>query len=481
MSVDRTLFVAMLREEWRLHTELFGGVRFAAFPVFVAVLTAAGVLGLQAVDVDVVVTLAGMHALVFAFGLQTGSVGLVGRDAIENLLGEVTLLVFSGRTLPLSRRRLLAHFLFRDLCYYTALFLAPLAVAMAPVALGTGALSITAVPLLFVSLTATFALGLATTLAVLALSARGVPGGVALLGTLAVIAWLQAGTSLSPLAWTPYGFVVGTSTTALIGTALAVGALSLVGILGYQPSGTEQARVRSAAFRRWQLRLGDERGLVVKQLFDVERSAGGLWKVVFSGGILFAVSAALIVLARAITRVQPSPGVAFGAVLSLSAFTTYNWLTSAADVREYRSLPLTAGDVFDAYARTFAVLGPPAALLYYVPAVVVFGPPVLEAPGDAIVGVLVLLGFQTYLFGLTVRLAGDRPNEFLFDSLLFGTFFVAVAIPMIPVLVVGVAVGSPSPVVLLGVALVGVLVASVGLALLRSAGPFWERRLQQGD
>jgi hypothetical protein len=35
--LDRTLFAAMLREEWRLHNRLFGGRRFAAFPLFVVV------------------------------------------------------------------------------------------------------------------------------------------------------------------------------------------------------------------------------------------------------------------------------------------------------------------------------------------------------------------------------------------------------------------------------------------------------------
>jgi hypothetical protein len=478
VAPDRALFVAMVREEWRLHATLFGGLRFAAFPLAVGVLAAAGVAGLELVSIDPTTTIAGIHLLLFFFGLQTGSIGLVGRDAIENLLGDVTLLVFSGRTLPLSRRRLLGHFLLRDLVYYAGLFVLPLALAFAPLGALTDTVSLSLVPTLFVSLTATFALGLATTTAILALVARGVSGGFSLLGSLVAVAWLQVGTPLRPLAWSPYGLVTAETTgaglQAGIGTVLALVGLVGVGIGGYQPDDSSETRVRAAAFERWQLRLGDEQGLVVKHLFDVSRSAGGLWKVAFSGGLLCAVSAALLVLAGRITGITPAPGIAFGAVLSLSAFTTYNWLTSAANLADYQHLPVSVSTVLDSHARAFALLGPPVAIGYLAVALVVFG----TTPIDAALGVLVLLGFQSYLFGLTVWLAGTRPNEFLFDTVLFGAFFLAVAAPMIPVLVVAVAVDTPSGVLLAGVAAGAIALGLTGRTLLAAAGPRWEQRLR---
>jgi hypothetical protein len=478
VAPDRALFVAMLREEWRLHATLFGGMRFAAFPLAVAVLATAGVAGLELVSIDPTTTIAGIHLLLFFFGLQTGSIGLVGRDAIENLLGDTTLLVFSGRTLPLSRRRLLAHFLLRDLVYYAGLFVLPLAVAFAPLAVLTDTVTLSLVPRLFVSLSATFALGLATTTAVLALAARGVSGGLALLGSLAIVAWLEIATPLTPVAWSPYGLVTAGTPADVIqagtGTLVALATLTAVGIGGYEPTESTETRVRKAAFERWQLRLGDEQGLVVKHLFDVMRSAGGLWKVAFSGGVLFAVSAALLVLAGRITGIQPAPGIAFGAVLSLSAFTTYNWLTSAADLADYQHLPVSVSAVLRSHARAFALLGPPVAIGYLLVALLTFG----TTLADAAVGVLVLVGFQSYLFGLTVWLAGTRPNEFLFDTLLFGAFFLAVAIPMIPVLVVAVAVETPSDLLLVGVATGALALGLTGRALLSSAGSRWERRLR---
>ncbi|MFW5949629.1 MAG: hypothetical protein ACOCSD_08535, partial [Halolamina sp.] len=104
---DGTVFREMLREEWRLHSELLGGGRFGAFPLLIVALVAGAVWLLDVTGTDPGAVVAGMHALAFVFGLHTGSIGFVGRDAVGNVLGEVTLLVFSARTLPLSQARLL--------------------------------------------------------------------------------------------------------------------------------------------------------------------------------------------------------------------------------------------------------------------------------------------------------------------------------------------------------------------------------------
>lgn len=106
-----------------------GGRRFAAFPVFIALAGAGTVWLLRTSGTGPAQVAFGLHLLIFAFGLYTGSAGLVGRDALRDLLGDVTLIVFSARTLPVSERRLLGAFLVKDVGYYVGPFLLPLAVA----------------------------------------------------------------------------------------------------------------------------------------------------------------------------------------------------------------------------------------------------------------------------------------------------------------------------------------------------------------
>src|SRR6056297_978828 len=163
MSLTLHLFRRMLREEWRLHEELFGGRRFGSFPVVVLALAAGGFELLRATGTDFDAVVAGLHGLVFFFGLQVGTIGLVGRDALRDVLGDVTLLVFSARTLPVSWNRLLTVFLLKDLVYYAAFFLAPLGVAVVPSALGAG-VSPAQVALVWVTLVGAFALGVTLSL-----------------------------------------------------------------------------------------------------------------------------------------------------------------------------------------------------------------------------------------------------------------------------------------------------------------------------
>ncbi|MDY7083296.1 MAG: hypothetical protein SXQ77_13045, partial [Halobacteria archaeon] len=113
----------MIKEEWRIHSRLFGSWGFGLFPLVILSIGALG-YGLLAYSGFTVEEIAiGLHYAVFFFGLNVGSIGFVSRDAIENLLGESNLLIFSSRTLPISRERIVATFVVKDLIYYSFLYL----------------------------------------------------------------------------------------------------------------------------------------------------------------------------------------------------------------------------------------------------------------------------------------------------------------------------------------------------------------------
>jgi hypothetical protein len=471
---NRTVFAWMVREEYRLHATMFGGRRFAAFPLFVAAM-AAGAAELLAVSgTDVGSTIAGLHALVFAFGLHTGSIGFVGRDAARNLVPTGTLLVFSGRTLPLSRKRLVGVFLAKDAAFYGLFFLVPLTLGFAP-SVAAGRLPATALPTLWLSVAAMFVLGVAVTFAAIALSSRGVPGRAVLLGGAAAVGLAWVGVPL--VEYTPYAVYAGPDPlVAGLATAGAVGVLLAAGLATYDPTHESGARTADDAFRRWHDRLPLDRGLLAKTLIDVSRSSGGVGKVFFSGAILFAVGAYLIDFAGQITGVDPSTGVSFGAILGLTAFTTYNWLTGVDSLEEYLAYPVDVADVFRAKFHAFLLLGPAVGLAYLALAVAWLGSPL----GEAVAGVAVLGGLQLYLFGVIVYLTGFSPNEFLFDTVLFAVFGLAVAVATVPLLLVGFVLETVPPVALVGLALGGAVLAAVGLGLYRRAVGRWRTRHRAG-
>jgi len=470
-SLNGRLFVEMLREEWRMHAELFGGVRFAAFPLFVLALGGGAVwLSTTTAVASVDALVLGVHALVFAFGLQTGTTAFLGRDAMRDLLGDMTLLLFTARTLPVSQRRLLAVFLVKDAVYYSGLFLLPMALSFAP-AVAAGLLAPADLALLWGTATATFLLGVTVTFAGVALSTRGVSGRLVALA-LAVGVGLASATGVDLVRFTPYGVYTGASALETTAVLAAIPVLGVLGVATYDANYTAPARTAADAYSRWRSRLPfDDDAVTAKTLLDLSRSSGGVFKVAFSGAILLAVGVFLLALAGEIAGVDASPGVTLGAILGLSAFTTYNWLTQFDSLDEYRLYPLSVGDVLRAKRRAFLLVSLPTGLACYSVALGFE----FASVGDALAGAVVHVGIQTYLFGVTVYLAGFSPNEFLFDTVLFAAFTLAVAAPLVPIVVAGFVVSAGTPMLLAGIAAAGVVLAFAGGVLARRATPKWER------
>nr|WP_224448718.1 hypothetical protein [Haloprofundus salilacus] len=468
----------MFIEEWRMHSRLFRGSHFALFPVFIGLLTAGMSWLLVTTGTESATVFAGLHALVFVFGLHTGSIGFVGRDALRNLLGDMTLLVFTAQTLPLSQNRLLGIFVVKDVVFYALLFLLPITVgsvlAVFVISGFAGLISnaVTAL-VLWTTLMLTFVLGLGATIAGLGITRRGV-SGLALLAVLIVLVVAAVISGVDVVAYTPYGVFLDQTLLRISSTVALVLAIFLVGAVTFDATATQPVRAVEPSFRRWWRRIGDP--LATKTLLDVHRSSGGFWKVFFSAAILFGVTVSLVEFAGQITGVSPSVGVSFGAILGLSGFTTYNWLTQSDDIDSYLVHPVSIPAVIEAKFRAFLLLGPLVGLAFFALALVWRGGPGLEA----FVGAVLLVGVACYIFGVTVYLTGLSPNEFLFDTALFAAFGGAMMLPLVPILVVGFALAplSVGSVAVLGSG--GIILGVTGIVLYRRSIPKWSTRYQEG-
>lgn len=464
----RYLFGQLVREEWRLHAALFGGRRFGLFPVLVAAVTA-GTTGLLAHGgTDPAATVVGVHALVAVMGLHVGTVGLVGRDALENLLGDTALLIFSARTLPVSIRRLLVAFLLKDVAYYAVLFVAPLVVGLAPLA--AVGYPLVGLPLVLLTATWTFATGVAWSLALVALSTRSrVLALGAVVGSVAALA-------LAPgvLAYTPYGLLVG-PTAAGVAVAFALVALpAAIGVALFDVERRSPARTAPDRFVGLRRTLGDTDGVLTKSLLDLHRSSGGLAKVVVSQGLVFAVVAGLLASLPNVVPVRPSPGLALAAVLALGAFTTYNWLCQVDDETVYGRYPVGLTTVFGAKLRAFALLALPVGVGFIGLGAAMFGTESLVA------GLLAYPGLALYVFGVTAYVAGLRPTELLFDTPVFALFSAATVAVVLPVVVAAIAIPMAPTVIGAGAVAFSLLAGGVGLLLARRAGPRWSVRTREG-
>jgi hypothetical protein len=240
----------------------------------------------------------------------------------------------------------------------------------------------------------------------------------------------------------------------------------------FDPNVERRARTVADRFDAAARRLGDP--LAARSLLELHRSGGGVVKVVVSTAIVAGVAVALLDLVSRVVGEPPAPPIALGAILALTAFTTYNWLTQFDSLAEYRTLPLSVADVFRAKALGFALLLPIGGAGYLATALYVGGTVAAVAVG----GVL-FLGVSAYLFGLTVLLAGLEPDEFLFDTVLFAAFTLAVVVALVPVLVAGLVLPLTATLAA-GVVAEALVVGGVGVLALRRAAPRWGARLLRG-
>ncbi len=467
----RYLFAEMLREEWRMHARLFGGVRFALFPAFLTLLAAGTATFFAVAGASEPALLAGLHAVVALVGLQVGSIGLVGQDALKNLLGDTTLLIYSARTLPVEERRLLFVFVVKDVVYYAVLFIAPLVVGVMPLVV-LGDLSLAALLRLLATAWLAFTAGVGLSLLVVGVATRSRLAALALL-----VGLLAAGVGAPGLlAYTPYGLFADPSLAGLTMSVLLPVATAAVGFQLFEFDRRTPARTAANQFRALHAWLGaaDHQGLLAKSLLDVARSSGGLWKVLFSQGLVFGVVAVLVGYLPDIVPVRPSPGLTLGAVLSLGAFTTYNWLCQYDDAAFFSTYPIDLGRVFYAKLIGFLLFAVPAGVLYLVLGVAVFG---LDS---LVVGAAVYLPVSVYVFGVTAYVAGLRPTELLFDTPVFAGFTVAMMAVLLPLVVLAIAYPL-APTLVAGLAVGVALVAGgVGYALYQRAGPRWMKRARSG-
>lgn len=433
MSQFLTLLRLMTLEEWRLHSDLFGGRRFAGFPVALFVLTAVASYALTVIGVPVATLTAGAVVLAFGFGLQTGTIGFVSRDSLSDLLGDVTLLLYSTRTLPVSARTVVAVFLVKDVGYYALLFLLPVSLGTLAGPVVTGGAALQVAPAVWGLATLAFAAGLSVTLAASSVWADGTRVSravavlaVVVLGALLSVTNRSTGFRLTDLLDTPL---------LVVGVTLATMVLFLVGVWRFEFTDGGQKATRHTGYVRLQRRLGGGplASLVSKTVFDVHRSSGGVWKLALSSGVLLGAAFVVVRFVETYVALPLVPAVLFGAVLGATAFPTYSWLTQVDAPADYRLYPVSERSLYLAKAGAFALLETPVVLVYYL-GMALFTDASL---GELALGGGVLVGAVVFLFGLTVFVTGFRPDEFLFDTVRFSAYSLVMLVGLLPLVVAG--------------------------------------------
>jgi hypothetical protein len=426
------LFVSMVREEWRLHATLFGSASFALFPVLIFAIAFMGSFLLPlfrtVIPPGTLATLA--FALFALLGLMVGAFGLLGKEVMNRRFGQVSLIAYSSRSLPISERHIFSTFIVKDVVYYFFLWILPFIIGFGVASPFIGVSPATPF-LLALTLSLSFLTGLSfafffSTLYAWSKWLLAAAAVVLLIGAVAAYgAGYQDPASLYP----PLRLFENFTVSWLIVSLLLVLVPFAIAIAALTTEYHDAQKRFPDKFSPLAMRLKNFRSpaLTAKDLIDLSRSGAGVGQTIFS----FLLPLGLIWLFLSLlSSLIPGPGVflVFSLLTGVVASTMYTWITEFDTFSTYAFLPLDAGTLMRSKVTTFAVLQAiPVAFLAFV--ALGSGQVLYLVPG-----LVLCLGVSFYALAVITWLAGLSPNVLIYNPRVLGLFFVALG-PVLLVLI----------------------------------------------
>jgi hypothetical protein len=460
----RDLFVPMMKEEWRVHSTMFGSLSFALFPVLIAAIALMGSVLLPYLAETIPGGMIGftVHAMFFLMGAMVGGFGLLGKEVMNRRFGQASLLAYSSRTLPLSDRRIFAAFVAKDTVYYLLLWVVPF---LAGLALGTpvSGLPLSFVGIVAVSLTLTFLLGLSTVFFLSTLYAHSLKLVAAALGTGLVLALLlTVAGGMNPLFLFPtYALFRGWTLPLFLLSLALIALFSAVSIQYMTTEFPDHEKRYADGFSPLAARIRRFRyaPLVAKDLLDLRRSGGLVGQTIFS--FLFPLGIIWVTLS-ALGRILPSAQIVitFAGVAGIIAATMYTWLTEFDSIGSYTFLPLGTADLIRSKFSSFLLLQP-------ITAITVAGVALLSGnPAAALPAAFLAVSVAVYACGVMIFLTGLWPAVMVYSVRVFAASLLLTG----PVLIALIAISAVS----LDYALLSVLLLLPAYFLVRLSFRRWE-------
>lgn len=423
---------SMIKEEWRIHSSLFGSFMFALFPIILVLITFAGSLMLPILQ-EIIPTNQILIILNYAFilfGLSIGSFGLFGREIMNRRFGQASLVAYSSRSLPVSERKIFTNFLVKDIIYYFILWILPFVVGFSLASVFISISIIYSFSLLL-TLTLSFLIGLSVAFFLSTIYAHSVKVLVSFLALVSIA--IMASTYYSNIKFSDLLYM---SSFSLLPSINQI-ALSLIIIIVPTSLSLMFLKVDYPQKKRMfknslntlskLFRFSSHSNLMSKDFLDFKRSEGGLGKIIFS----FLLPLAFIwLLISVFLRFIPilDPFIIFSLFLGILSSSFYNWFTGFDSFTSYAFLPVKVSTLMKSKINSYVVIN--AVSL----AVLVF---VMLWTGHTdyfLPALLSFLSVSSYTMSITLYLAGLNPNILLYNAKIFSEYLLLIS-PLLLVLI----------------------------------------------
>jgi hypothetical protein len=420
------LFTSMVKEEWRIHSTMFGNLSFALFPVMIFGIAFMGSFliplmqaTLPAGNLTLIV-----HANYLMLGIMVGGFGLLGNEVMNHRFGQASLLAYSARSLPLSEKFIFLNFVIKDTVYYFFLWVLPFGFGYILASPFTG-VPLTRALLLLLTLTLSFLFGLCGVFFLSAVYARSRLGLLlVLVASAVVLGGLAAITGTNPVLFFPPLLLNSVFTWFNFLISCAVLALLFgVAILLFNPESVGSEKKYKDSFEHLVQRLSflPNPPFAAKDTLDLYRSGSLVGQTIFSFLLPLAVIWFFLSLLRPFF---PPHGLLFLIAITTGviASTMYTWVTMFDTFGPYSCLPVAVSTLIESKLTSFAIL-------QLIPAVFIAAVALLSGEVAYLAPAVVLgISVSFYAVGVMAWLCGLSPSVLVYDVKVLGVYLILVGI-----------------------------------------------------
>ena len=413
----RTVIWSMIKEEWQMHTRTAKNKTFAYFPLIIAIGTLVFSLAipfaLSIVPQEQLFQY--VHFVFLFFGISIGAFGLFGKEIMNRRFGQMSLIAYSSRSLPVSEQTVFFAFFIKDILYYVFLWIAPIFIGFL---LTTPFIGFSLAGSLFAcaTLVLSFLFGLSLVFflsTIYAHSSKLLLIVISTLFGLLIISTLVNQYTFN-LILLPYTLFYQPSWVVFGILCAIITITSLLSIAFVKIDYPEKKKHFCNQLTPWTKRFGFSTYsfYIVKDFIDLKRSEGGLGKVIFS--FLLPIIFTYMFLSIFLELIPTIKIIMIFAVfLGIVSAAIYNMITEFDSFNPYQFLPVKVSTILHSKITSFfiinlfsiVILGIAAVtmnqLLYFVPALLLF------------------VSIASFTLAVTVYLTGLHPNFLLYDSKVF--------------------------------------------------------------
>ena len=415
----------MIKEEWRLHTSLFGNRMFAFFPVMVCIATFIASMFLPYIQTIMTTgqILQSAHYLFLFFGVTIGAFGLTGKEIMNRRFGQASLIAYSSRSLPVSERKIFLNFFIKDVIYYVMLWILPIIFGLV---LATLFIPINTVSVLIICITLilSFLIGLSIVFFLSTIYAHSSKLLIILL-ILGVVVFViltkYYNISMTTLLL-PYSVFYNPSLKKILLILCFIFIPSTISLIFLKVDYPEKKRQYKNSLLELsnKFKFSQHSYYIAKDFLDLKRSEGGLGKIIFS--FLFPIALTWLFLYIFLELIPTVKAIMIFAVfLGIVSASIYNMLTAFDTFNPYMFLPVKVSTIIKSKIISYLIIS----IFSFV--ILVFVAISMNQIEWFIPALFSFLTISVYSLSMTIFFAGLHPTILFYNSKIFAQYIITVA------------------------------------------------------